>query len=389
MKNITITRRAFIVSSAATIALTATRAHAFYGEGIFKGESGPAFAPWHEWSPELPTEPLSPVHAAILAANPHNTQPWIFHVSDSRIDLFADMSRNIGSFDPFFREMHVGLGCAIENLALAAPVNGYECKIELLPGAANQVAAIDLTAASHTHPGLAAAITKRHTNRGPYDNSSPVGMPTLDSIGALAGDDAQMRIVWFKSAPDRGAFGDATVAATQAIVADDDQSRASFKWMRRTYDEVQRYRDGLTPLTQPESRFTIAISQLVPTSRGLVDKFWVAETRDSQVPTASAFGMIVVPDSRSNLFRLRAGRLWQRMHLWGVQSGVAMQPMNQIIERAEREQNANLEPVFTRRTAALIGDARWQPVMAFRLGYPTEDAKPSARRDVASVVVSE
>jgi hypothetical protein len=388
MNNITLTRRGFIVSTLATITLAATRAHAFYGEGIFEGASGPAFAPWTQWSADLPTEPLSPVHAAILAANPHNTQPWLFHVSDSRIDVFADTSRNIGSFDPFFREMHVGLGCAIENLALAAPVNGYECRIELMPGAANQVAAIDLTPASHTSPGLAAAITRRHTNRGAYDTKSPVGMPTMDSLAALAGDDREIRIVWFSNPPERSAFADATVAATEAIVADDDQSRASFNWMRRTYDEVQRYRDGLTPLIQPESRFTLSISQLIPTPRGVIDKYWIAETRDTQVATAGAFGIIVVPDSRSDLYRLRAGRLWQRMHLWAVQNGLAMQPMNQIIERAEREQNANLEPVFTRRTAVLIGDSRVKPVMAFRLGYPTEDAKPSARRDVASVIVS-
>jgi hypothetical protein len=388
MKNVTLTRRAFIVSSVATIALAATRAHAYYGEGIFAGASGPAFAPWHEWSPDLPTEPLSPVRAAILAANPHNTQPWIFHLSDSRIDLFADTSRNIGSFDPFLREMQVGLGCAIENLAIAAPANGYGCSIELMPGAANQVAEIALTPASHTQPELAPAITKRHTNRGAYDTSSAITTSTVDALAALGHDDSDIRIVWFSSPPERSAFGDATVAATQAIVADDDQSRASFEWMRRTYDDVQRYRDGLTPLVQPESRFTIAISQLIPTSRSLVDKFWVSETRDTQVATAGAFGIIVAPDSRSQLFRLRAGRLWQRMHLWAVHNGLAMQPLNQIIERAEREQSAGFDQVFTRRTAELIGDARWQPVMAFRIGYPREAAVPSARRDVASVVVS-
>jgi hypothetical protein len=34
-------------------------------------------------------DPLALVSAAILAANPHNTQPWLFQVSDSRIDLIA------------------------------------------------------------------------------------------------------------------------------------------------------------------------------------------------------------------------------------------------------------------------------------------------------------
>ena len=63
--------------------------------------------------------------AAILAANPHNSQPWRFRVSDTQIDLFADRGRNLGTIDPFLREMHIGLGAALENLLLAAAVYGY------------------------------------------------------------------------------------------------------------------------------------------------------------------------------------------------------------------------------------------------------------------------
>ncbi len=69
--------------------------------------------------------PVNLVRAAILAANPHNSQPWLFHVTRTQIDLYADLQRNIGTVDPFLREMHLGLGCALENLLVAAPANGY------------------------------------------------------------------------------------------------------------------------------------------------------------------------------------------------------------------------------------------------------------------------
>jgi hypothetical protein len=49
------------------------------------------------------------VRAAILATNPHNTQPWGFRVSASAVDMYADPSRNIGAMDPYRREQFTGL----------------------------------------------------------------------------------------------------------------------------------------------------------------------------------------------------------------------------------------------------------------------------------------
>lgn len=46
-----------------------------------------------------------------LASNPHNSQPWLFRMTDTEIDLFADPSWQIGIIDPFRREMYIGLGC--------------------------------------------------------------------------------------------------------------------------------------------------------------------------------------------------------------------------------------------------------------------------------------
>ena len=77
---------------------------------------GPAFDPWEDWRNNRFEGPLGLVSAAILASNPHNSQPWLFRVDEQRIDLYANPARSLRSIDPFQREMYIGLGCALENL---------------------------------------------------------------------------------------------------------------------------------------------------------------------------------------------------------------------------------------------------------------------------------
>jgi hypothetical protein len=66
-----------------------------YEEGAFSLGKGPAFAPWNDWNKPR-TGTLALVRAAILAASPHNTQPWLFRVNGNEIQLFSDRTRNTG-----------------------------------------------------------------------------------------------------------------------------------------------------------------------------------------------------------------------------------------------------------------------------------------------------
>jgi len=115
------------------------------------------------------------VRAGILAASPHNTQPWLFRVSNSSIELYADTKRNTGALDPYLREQHISLGCALENLMLAAGASGYSASVSLLPGKlepspANQpqlVARVELAPGARQKNELYDVIPLRHTNRNP------------------------------------------------------------------------------------------------------------------------------------------------------------------------------------------------------------------------------
>jgi hypothetical protein len=127
-------RRAFLKGAGIlAIAVVGGGVWRAYDQGVFSIGQGPAYLPWKDWR-NASGSPLALVRAAILAASPHNTQPWLFKVSDSAIELHIDPSRNVGALDPYLREEHIGMGCALENLLLAAPANGYAATATLLPG---------------------------------------------------------------------------------------------------------------------------------------------------------------------------------------------------------------------------------------------------------------
>ena len=125
--------------------------------GVFATGTGPAYAAWDQAVPAI-GNPLGLVRAAVLAANAHNAQPWHFAVTPHRIDVFADPTRTLGTMDPLRREMHLSLGCAIENLVLAGPPNGLATTVTLMPDPADpgHVARVDLAPTSSGHGGVTA-----------------------------------------------------------------------------------------------------------------------------------------------------------------------------------------------------------------------------------------
>jgi hypothetical protein len=381
-----LSRRAFMAGTGATLLLGSTYAcRASAARSLPMGNGDAAYEPWTTWAGEPGDGPIALVRAAIVAANAHNTQPWFFRVTPSRIEVVADTSRNIGTVDPMLREMHIGIGCALENLACAAPVHGYACKLSLHENDSS-VAIADLAPTAPSKSPFFDAIGNRHTNRGAYDTARPIGADTLSALQNLI-DDQQVKIIWFSSEPERTRFGGLVVAATEAFIADPDQSRDSARWLRNGSREIEAHRDGITVYAQGLSPLMLLAARIVPLSRKTADTYWLAATRDKHVATASAFGMLMVQQPRSNVCRMKVGRMWQRMHLWASIHGIAMHPLNQPIERAEREQTAQLQPRFGNALAAMIGDPGWHPLMAFRIGYPTMPAGVSPRRNVHDVLV--
>jgi len=58
------------------------------------------------------------------------------------------------------------------------------------------------------------------------------------------------------------------------------------------------------------------------------NRFWLDTLKDKHVGTAAAFGFIAIPDLTNNLQVVKAGQLWERLHLWATAKGLGMQIMN-------------------------------------------------------------
>ena len=308
-------RRGFLkVAGAATVIVAGGTVWRAYDQGVFSTAQGPAYEPWETWRTDTTDGALSLVRAAILAASPHNTQPWRFSVSPSQVNLFADTSRNIGAIDPDRREMYIGLGCALENLLLAAKANGYDYRLRLMPESTEStgpthVAQVDLTVGKPETSELYQAIPRRHTNRGPYDTSRSIGPGVLKSIQELGIDMPDVTVFWFIRDKERSRVGDLIIQATEAIIADKQQTAASTKWVHQTWQDIQRYRDGITIDTQVPSPFVRAVVKILPPlSQELNDDAWLQATKEIHVATAATFGIIAVRDAKDPAQRLQGGR---------------------------------------------------------------------------------
>lgn len=383
-----LSRRDFLKLGGATlIAVAGGSVFRAADQGMFSAGQGNAYEPWKNWrDANSPTERI--VAAGILASNPHNSQPWIFRITNSTIDLFAVPERQIGAIDPFRREMYIGLGCAIENMRLAAEAEGFKTDIRLMPDPATEshTASISLTAASSATSELYSAIPNRHTNRAAYDTSRIITAEIFNGIDSLI-TETDVRLFWIKDESTRAKFGKTAISAAEALIADDQQSMDSHRWWRQDWDQLQESADGITLDAQGLGSFITGAAKFLPDmSRQQNDEAFVKNVREVMIATASAFGILAIPNNMDNTQRLQCGQVWQRIHLWGTTQGLAMQPLNQMCERADREVQLGIKPVFGEAIAGLIGNTSWNGIMPFRLGYPTAEAFLSPRRGLDKVI---
>ena len=346
-----------------------------------------AFSLWREPIGRASTVDL--VHAAVLAANAHNSQPWRFAMSDRMIEVHADPDRHLGSFDPFRRELHQSLGCAIENLAQAVLAQGLEPRVETCPGmlppeGKNALAArVRFTSAGARESGLFNAIAKRHTHRGVYDGTRPLPASLRDEMSAQVRH-PELRLVLFDGA--NGArLADLILDATRRIVADRKMAADSAKWFRFKARDVDRLRDGLTLGANVPSPLVAAMGHLLTPSDQLANRSWIGGTK-TQLKTAALLGIIAAPETRERALAIEVGRLWQRLHLLLTVNGVAAQPLNQPVERADRERELGLDPWAADALSRIIGKTGLDAAFVFRAGYPTHPACLSPRRPLGEVM---
>src|SRR5215213_12037174 len=132
--------------------------------------------PWHVSEEDYPAAGESEeklrfmLNYAVLAPSGHNTQPWLFSVSDGEVELRADRTRGLPVVDPEDRALVISCGAALFYLRAALRHFGYAGEVETFPDPEDPdlLARISLgreQEATEEDQRLFRAIPKRHSNR--------------------------------------------------------------------------------------------------------------------------------------------------------------------------------------------------------------------------------
>ncbi len=113
------------------------------------------------------------VQLACRAPSLHNSQPWQWVATGSRLSLYIDDSRTLPSTDKSGREALISCGAVLDHLRVAMAAAGWTANVDRFPNPnnADHLASLDLSPLSvvtDDHRRRADAILHRRTDRLPF-----------------------------------------------------------------------------------------------------------------------------------------------------------------------------------------------------------------------------
>ena len=309
------------------------------------------------------------VRFATLAPSGHNTQPWRFRIERDRIELLPDFARRTPIVDPDDHHIFVGLGCAAENLVLAAAATGRVAEME--PAAPQDGGiAFRFRSGKPIQSALFTAMPHRQSTRGDYDGKpiSTADLRTLATAAELPG--VQTILITERRGIDR--VRDLVLAGNTTQMSDVAFTRELKHWLRYNPRDAMRTGDGL---------FSVASgAPALPSWAGplLFDRLVTAGTENKRYASqldASAGVAVFVGASADPDHWIRVGRACQRFALQATALGLKCAFVNQPVE----------VPGLRPELASFVGAVGQRPdlVMRFGRGPPLPF---SARRPTSAVL---
>lgn len=288
----------------------------------------------------LPTadQLLSLLRYTVLAPSFRNSQPWRFAVGERAIRVYADTGdpRFAAAIPP--RERDLSLGCAIENLVIAAEAFGLLESVRLLPDPDEPRWVAEVRLAPDRSPPRSSAITlfeaipERHTDTGSF---LPTPVPhRVRELLCAAVLEPEIRVVLVDAVEVR------RVLETWLVTA-------------RSPDEIlARLGSVLRPVSGP------------PTDGHPADL----------AISAPLFGAIVARDD-DRLSWLRGGRAFERVWLTATAFGLHLHPLSELL-------------LLDETVGAVLPLVReGVPLVPFRLGYGQLERRRTHRRPLRDVII--
>lgn len=307
------------------------------------------------------------VRYATLAASGHNTQPWRFAITADDIEIHPDYSRRLPVVDPHDRELWISLGCALENLLVAARATGYAAEVTYPDR--DEAIRVRLIADTPQPNRLFDAITQRQNTRAEYDGQ-PVPVAALDTMQTLALEPGValhylLEPAQIETVLDYVNQGNLQQYADQAFVAE------LVDWLRFNKKTALAAHDGLFSRCSGNPEVPSWLGRLFMT----MSKPQQQADADAKKLRSSAGAVVIAASADDKAAWVRTGQVYERLALQMTALNLKSALLNQPIEVAALRSQL--------QSALGLGAA---PQLLLRFGYA--NAMPrSLRRPVEAVLM--
>lgn len=308
------------------------------------------------------------IRYATLAANSHNSQPWRFAVEATRILIRPDPRYRLPAVDPRNHHLYCSLGCAAENLAVAAAAQGRAATIRFDSRA--DAVVVTLTPTPPVRGALLGAVARRQCTRLDYD-ARPLPTTELAAIARAAQlGGVECRLITRR--PEMDAVKALILEGNSAQMRDQPFVAELKRWIRFDDTEAIRTGDGLSSFTTGSPSVPRWLGRrmfdFMFTDAGETTKItrWIDTSSGLAVFTAAT-------DDPAGW--VAAGRSYQRFALATTAMDIRHAHLNMPIE----------VPALRERFARQLGLGTRRPDLLVRFGHGPL-APYSLRRPVAAVI---
>ena len=310
------------------------------------------------------------IENACKAPSGHNTQPWLFKIRKAEIDIYPDFSKELPVVDHNHRELFVSLGCAVENLCVAAREKGYHTEVKVIKDSFIRV--LLTKDKKKQSDSLFPQIALRQTNRSVYDGRE---IPE-DSIKILKNIpiEPSISIYFYK----RGSVNYERLADMVYRGNSLQMNNEAFKtelttWMRYNKKHQNKTRDGLSYATFGAPNVPRFIAKFVM-SKAINEKAQNKEDR-KKIASSSHFVLFTTKDDTVEQW-VGLGRVLERILLCSTAMGIVNAYLNQPNEESD----------VAKDMVARLQIPNEHPTILIRLGYGKK-MPYSLRRDYKSCIL--
>lgn len=324
---------------------------------------------WRHHELNLPDVYRGLVRYATLAASSHNTQPWKFKLEPEQITILPDYSRRCPAVDPDDHHLFASLGCAVENLGLAAEAAGLKGHYSY--DATRPAVRLTFDGMPAQRSNLFCAIPDRQCSRATYDGAAL----SSGQLGLLekAGQGNGVAILLLTAPRDVEQVGEYVAAGNIRQFSDSQWVQELQSWIRFNGREAMRSGDGLYgPVMGSPSvpRWLGSMFMRIAFSAEKQNRKDIAQIRSSSTIA------VIHSDADDPAHWIEAGRCYERMALQATVMGLRTAFINQPVE----------VPALRPQFAAFLGIGNRRPDLVVRIGRGPSMPR-SLRRPLEEVLI--